>query len=617
MRDHFKGTSINLNDYQMKKTLLFLLILISISSLYAQQKDKRLKGLDKELQEVLEVSKAAGFSVAVVEKDQIVYSKGFGFRDYEKQLPIDGNTLFAIGSSTKAFTSALLGQLRDETEMTFEDKPSKYLPELQFYNEEMNSQIIIRDLMCHRTGLPRHDISWYFFPNSNKDSLIARVKHMEPFTGVRQQWYYNNFMFLAQGLIAEKITGKNWEENIRERFFIPLGMDRSRLRLEEIKDMENVALGYNLDGENLKKMDYYEIGGMAPAGSIFSTANDVSKWLIAWIHNGKFNDKQVFPEAYALEAISSQMVINAALPSAEYPGNHFSNYGLGWFLSSYSGHYRVEHGGNIDGFSANVAFFPSDSLGIVVLANQNATPLPSIVRNIIADKMLEIKGRDWVENYKNDLENMKEGMEKMSKDKNAGRIAHTQPSHFLVDYAGEYSHPGYGKFKITTRNDSLFAHFKLINLWLKHFHYDVFEPYRLREDGSIDTSGQINLKFNFQTNDSGDITSLSSKIEAALDPITFKRTPFSYAVATDDLTKYAGDYTLLGTTIKISTRENKLFLFVKGQPEYQLISTAEHKFNFKDLDGFKVEFKEETDGSIKEALLIQPHGNYTIVKSEE
>lgn len=600
----------------MKKILFLLYLLITISSLTAQDKDIRLQNLDEELQEVLDFSKAAGFSVAVVEKDQVIYTNGFGYRDHENKKPIDSNTLFAIGSTTKAFTAALLGQLREETEMTFEEKPSTYLPELKFFNEEMNMHITIRDLMCHRTGLPRHDLSWYFFPNNNKDSLIARIQHMEPFTGVRQQWYYNNFMFLALGKIAEKITGKSWEENIHERFFKPMDMERSRVRLEEIKDMENVALGYYLNAEEqLKKMDYYEIGGMAPAGSIFSSAKDISKWLITWIHNGKYGEKQIFPESFANEAKSSQMVINGALPSPEYPGNYFSNYGLGWILSSYGGHYRAEHGGNIDGFSANVSFFPSDSLGIVVLANQNGTPLPSIVRNIIADKILGIEGRDWAEKYRSDLAKMKEGKDSMKKDKDAGRIANTKASHNLVDYTGEYSHPGYGKFMITSRNDSLFAHLKLVNLWLKHYHYDVFEPYEVQDDGSIDTSGQSNLKFSFYSDVSGDISYMASKIEPTLDPIQFKRTPFIYAVATDDLNKYAGNYTLMGTIIKITARDNKLYLFVQGQPEYQLISTAEHKFNFKDLDGFKVEFKEEDDGSIKEALLIQPHGNYTIVRS--
>lgn len=198
----------------MRNILITLFAIISISTVLAQQ-DKRLKGLEKELNEILEATKTPGFTVAIVEGKKIIYAKGFGYRDYENKIPADANTLFAIGSSSKAFTSSILGQLRQEDKISFEESPLKYLPDLKFYNDEMNNNIIIKDLMSHRTGLPRHDYSWYLFPTNNKDSLLLRVQHQEPFTGVRKQWYYNNFMFLAQGVIAESITGKSWEENLK------------------------------------------------------------------------------------------------------------------------------------------------------------------------------------------------------------------------------------------------------------------------------------------------------------------------------------------------------------------------------------------------------------------
>jgi len=260
----------------MKKLLVLLLSVLTISVVSAQ-KDKRLKGIDDELNELLEVTKAPGFAVAVVEGDQIVYAKGFGYSDYENKTPADGNTLFAIGSSSKAFTSAILGLLRDEDKLSFDDSPSEYIPELKFYNDEMNNHINIKDLMVHRTGLPRHDYSWYFFPTDNKDSLLQRVEYHEPFTGLREQWYYNNFMFLAQGVIAERITGKSWEENIKERFFIPLEMTRSNTSIKELEESTNAAIGYELKNDSvITKMDYYHIAGMSPAGSINSSVNDMS-----------------------------------------------------------------------------------------------------------------------------------------------------------------------------------------------------------------------------------------------------------------------------------------------------------------------------------------------------
>mgnify|MGYP000252001322 CR=1 FL=1 len=601
----------------MKKTVTTIFALLLITSVFAQT-DKRLKSVDKDLEAILEATHAAGFAVAVVEKDKIIYAKGFGYSDVENKTPNDANTLFAIGSSTKAFTSSILGQLRNEDKLSFDDSPIKHIPELEFYNDDMNNNIIIKDLMSHRTGLPRHDYSWYLFPTFDKDSLMQRIKHQEPFTGIRQQWYYNNFMFLTQGVITERITGKSWEDNIRERFFKPLGMIRSNLSIDELEKSTNAALGYQTEKDNSNsKMDYYKIAGMRPAGSINSSVNEMSNWLITWINNGKFRDAEIIPEAYVTEAMSSQMVIGAALPDKDIPDAHFANYGYAWMLSSYKGHYRVEHGGNIDGFSASVAFFPSDSIGVVVLANQNGSRVPGLVRNTIADRMLSEQKTDWVKRFIDAREKAKKQQAEVKDEKKSAQIKNTKPSHILQEYAGSYSHPGYGAFDVKVERDSLFAQFKLMKMWLKHYHYDVFEPFEVEETG-IDTTESGPLRFNFKTNDVGDISGLDAKIEAALpDPIGFKRTPNIIDVDKSTLEKYVGEFELSGITAKFYIKNNEtLYLFVAGQPEYELLPTAKHKFALKILEGFKLEFYEDDDGNINEVLMIQPNGSFKATRKK-
>jgi CubicO group peptidase (beta-lactamase class C family) len=594
----------------MKKLLFFLFTIILVSPLFAQI-DKRLKGIDKELNAILEATKAPGFAVAIVEGDKIIYAKGFGYSDFENKIPADVNTLYAIGSSSKAFTSSILGQLRNEDKLSFDDSPIKYIPELKFFNDEMNNNIIIKDLMCHRTGLPRHDFSWYLFPTYDKDSLIQRIAHQEPFTGVRQQWYYNNFGFLTQGVIAERVTGKSWEDNIRERFFKPLGMTRSNVSIEELEKSTNAALGYELKKDSIiSKMDYYRIAGMGPAGSINSSVNEMSNWLITWINKGKFKDQEILPQTYIDEAIGSQMVVSGAIPDAEFPEIHMTNYGYAWFISSYRGHYRVEHGGNIDGFSANVAFFPSDSIGVVVLSNQNGSAVPSLVRNTIADRMLDVSKTDWAQRFLDDQEKAKKAEEEVKTENTSAKIENTRPSHILQEYAGMYSHPGYGDFEIMVEDDLLYAKFKLMKLYLKHYHYDIFEPFEVTETG-VDTTDSGPLRFNFVTNDAGDISYVKMKAEAALDPIEFKRTPNTIEVDNKTLEKYVGDYDISGTTIKIYIKnETTLYAFVAGQPEYELLATAKHKFAFKILEGFKVEFIENDKKEINELLMIQPNGTF-------
>ena len=593
----------------MKRSTLIIALTL-LSTFTFSQTDKRLKGIEKQFNAVLETTKTAGFAIAIVEGDKVIYAKGFGYSDYENKIPADANTLFAIGSSTKAFTSALLGLHREDDLLSFNDSPRKYIPELDFYNNDMNNQIIIKDLMRHSTGLPRHDGSWYFFPEQSKDSLVAKLKYHEPFTGVRQQWYYNNFGFLLQGVITERITGKSWEENIEEQFFKPLGMDRSRTTIDGMKNTSNASIGYELDADrNIEKMDYYDIAGMSPAGSINSSVNDMSKWLITWINKGKYKEQQIIPEAYIDEAMSSQMVVAAGLPSKDLPEAQFANYGYGWFLHSYKSHYMVEHGGNIDGFSASVAFYPSDSLGIVVLANQNGSAVPRLVRNIAADHMLNVTKTEWAKKHKEDLEKALKMQAEANEDKELSNVKNTRPSHTKMDYTGTYENKGYGKFEIVIKNDSLFTELNEKTQFLNHFHYDTFEFIDVN-DGEVDTTGIGNsLKINFSTNEAGDIDYAHVNIEPMLErPIALKRTPNTIDVDAKTLEQYVGQYDLMGTEIKAYIKdENVLYVFVPGQPEYALIPTATHKFNFKTLEGFKIEFI-ETEGSINEVKFIQPNG---------
>ena len=601
----------------MKNIFLFLLLTFYATVAFGQKKSSsdRFSGLDSELNALLKDWHAAGFAVAVVEKDKIIYAKGFGYRDYENKLPVTTNTNFAIGSSSKAFTSGLLGILKEDGKLTFEDSPIKHIPELRFKNAEMNELITIRDIMTHRTGLPRHDISWYLFSSNSRDSLIQRIAYQEPFAKVREKWYYNNFMFLTQGVIAERITGRSWEENIDQHFFQLLEMKTSSTVIDGLKNGADASFGYMVkDDSVIKKMDYYDIAAMGPAGSINSNVTEMSNWIMTWIGGGKFKDKQILPESYIKEAMSSQMVISGGVPEKEFPDLHMSNYGYGWFTSSYKGHYRVEHGGNIDGFSANVSFFPTDSIGIVVLANQNGSMIPGLVRNIISDRVLKETRTDWNKTYKERADKAKAAEKEASASKTSSQKTGTKPSRLLVEFAGDYSNPGYGSLEVFVKNDSLFAKAGKNNMWLKHYHYDIFNPYPVT-DGKVDTVGSIGIQFNFRTGDSGDISSFVSKLEPAVDHIEFKRTPKGVIMEKAELEKYVGEYELAGMTAKFYIKgENTLYLFVPGQPEYELLPLEKHKFALKIVEGYKVEFVEDESGNLTEVLFVQPNGTFKAKK---
>ncbi|UZD24438.1 serine hydrolase [Algoriphagus halophytocola] len=595
----------------MKIRLLTLLFLLLHTLAFSQVKINE-KQLDERLRALQKATQTVGFSVAIVQGNEVVYSKGFGYRDFENETPADEKTLFAIGSSSKAFTVALLGIMEDEKGLKFTDSPKKYLPELEFYNDDLNNQVTILDMISHRTGLPRHDLSWYLFPTEDKDSLLARVKYHEPFTGIREQWYYNNFMYLAQGLITEKLTGKSWEDNIKTRFFLPLKMATSNTSIAEMQTHENISKGYVLENfETNEVTPYYNIAAISPAGSINSSAIEMANWVKVWLNKGKFNDTQVLPEAYVEKAINPLMLVGGGIGDKQFPDQHLNSYGFAWFLSSYKGHYRLEHGGNIDGFSANVSFFPTDSLGIVVLTNQDGSSLPSLARNAISDELLELEKTDWEAYYLEKLAKAKEQNEKSEAEEKANTVANTQPSHSLAEYTGKYQHPGYGTFKVQLENDSLWAQFPREKMHLAHTHYDIFKPHPVK-DGKVDPESGLALNFNFQTNDMGDISALKIKLEPTLDAISFTRSPEEIAVSEEKLNSLVGLYDLSGTELKISLEEGQVRLLVPGQPEYTLIPTGENEFAIKGLSGFKVKFEEQEEGL--KMHLIQPNGTFTATK---
>ncbi len=604
----------------MKQTILLAFFLTLLLSLQAQKKptvDKRLVGVEKDLEKLLTDWKAAGFAVAVVEKDKLVYAKGFGFRDYENKKPVTANTLFAIGSCTKAFTSSLLGLLAKDGKLSLDDKATAQLPGLSFYNDNMNNTISVRDMMTHRTGLPRHDYSWYLFKTNSRDSLLKRIRYQEPTKEIREKFQYNNFMFLTQGMIAEKISGKSWEENIREKIFTPLGMQASNFSVADMEKASDAALGYYVKDDSLiQKMNYYNIDAMGPAGSINSNVNEMANWAITWINGGKFNGKEVLPASYIKEAMSAQMVSSSALPGKENPDLHLSSYGFGWFLSSYRGHYRVEHGGNIDGFSASTSFFPSDSIGIIVLTNQNGSSVTSYARNILVDRMLQLKYIDWSGNQLKEIAKAKEKQKaEPNESSTSDKVAGTKPAHPLSDYEGLYTHLGYGTLDVVVKNDTLVSYVGQDSFYLRHYHYDVFEAkgYDLKE--GIDTSAG-GLRVTFRTGADGKIESATLPMEGELAALVFDKRIKPQKVSAADLQKYVGEYELSGVTVKVYVKEDTLFVFVPGQPDYETIAGSNHTFALKALKGFSIQFDVTDNNEVTAVNFVQPNGTFKAPKKK-
>ena len=417
-------------------------------------------------------------------------------------------------------------------------------------------------------------------------------------------------MFLAQGVLAEKLSGKTWEELVKEHLFMPLGMNASNTSMNDHQKAPDFSLGYYEKDSKILKMDFMNIDAMGPAGSINSNAKDMANWVLMWINGGKLNGKEIIPAAYYNQAISSQMVISANLPTKENPDVFLSNYGFGWFLANYRGHYRVEHGGNIDGFSSSTSFYPSDSIGVFISVNQNGSPLPAIIRNTIVDKLLGLKFKDWHQNRKTDVDKAKLAAKEKQKADSSLRKMGTKPSHSMFDYTGIYKNDGYGTIAITLEKDTLKGFYNGLNFKIKHYHFDWFNfiPFA---DG-IDADEEDGIKGLFTINVKGEIESLNLPFEASVKSIEFKKEITTIDVKKEELEKLVGEYELPGPTIvKIYIKgEKTLMALVPSQPDYELVPVKENIFNLKVLSGFSVKFEKDEKGNVTSLYFIQPNGTF-------
>src|ERR1051325_4613052 len=323
----------------------FFAVLMFVSSLHSARSatnsvdpGKALTGFDEFTEEALKDWNVPGLAVAVVLKDHIVYAKGFGFRDREKKLPVTTNTLFAIGSTTKAMTTFLIGILVDEGKVDWDKPVRRYLPEFRLYDPQASEAITPRDLVTHRSGLPRHDMVWYNNTNLTRRELVQRLAYLEPSEGFRAKFQYNNLMYATAGYLVEQITGKSWEQNVRQRIFEPLGMQRSNFSVHDSQSDSDFALPYEEKREKVKRMAFRNIDVMGPAGSVNSSITEMSQWLMLNLNKGKFGDRQLISPATLADIHSPHMTTGASVYRPEISQ---AAYGLGWMVDTYRGHRRL------------------------------------------------------------------------------------------------------------------------------------------------------------------------------------------------------------------------------------------------------------------------------------
>ncbi len=490
-------------------TAAFVLALMTASPARSAEPDpaaamkKSLEGFDAVIEKTIGDFKVPGLAIAVVKDGKVIYSRGFGRRDVEKTQPVTPHTLFAIGSCTKAFTTFVMGTLVNEGKLEWDTPVRTYLPGLRMSDPIATESITPRNLVTHRSGLPRHDLFWYNTHRTGQD-VFARLAHFEATEPLRSKFQYNNMMFMLAGYLVEKVDGRPWDEAVRARIFQPIGMDSSNFSVLDSQKADDFARPYDEQEGTVRVIPFRDITSVGPAGSINSSVADMARWVAVHTHGGRIDGKTIISPAVLNDLHTPQMTLGQPSSKKEISP---ASYAMGWMVNTYRGHRRVHHGGAIDGFTANTCLFPDDGMGLVILTNKSGTPLPELITRHAADRLLGLAPIDWLAEGLEKHTKAQGAEKEAKKNKESVRRPDTKPAHPLEEYAGDYEHPGYGELRIELKNGKLVAIINGIEAALDHWHYEVFNAPKADNDPAL---ADINWKLQFQTNLKGDVNAVSA-----------------------------------------------------------------------------------------------------------
>lgn len=537
--------------------VLGLLVLL-VAPVFAHSEDVQLKlrleKLTKELEQKRQQLHIPGMAIAIVKDNKVILAKGFGLSDLENNTPVTPETLFAIGSSSKAFTSTIDAMMVDEGKLNWDNPITDYLPFYQFKMKNKKDQITLRDMLSHRSGFSRNDILWVNGKVSRND-ILHDATHAEAFSDFRKKFNYNNVMYLAAGVAAAKQQHQNWDDLLEQRLLKPLEMNHTTTRLKQIKDSPKLSMGYMWleEEKKYKHLPMRNLANIAPAGAINSNVMDMTHWLKFQLNGGVYKNKRLVSEKSLMQTRTSQIKIANKI-----------DYGMGWFIRQWQGQKVVEHGGNIDGFGAQVAFLPESKLGFVLLTNVTATPLQQESMHIVWDNILgEIK-----QPVKN---NVKENADKY------------QP------YIGEYI-ANFGPFK-----EAIFT-FKVNN-----------------GKGSVDVPGQTlyelkdadskgnwqfaltdTISVSFDRNKQGKISAMRLHQNGFDFELPRKGISIEAEISADKLQKFLGSYTskLFKADLGVKIQNHRLAIDVPGQMVFELSLPDEKGLrHFRIKDSMSIKFE--------------------------
>jgi len=539
-----------------------------------------------------------GVALAVVQDGRLALAKAYGQRDVEANLPVTTRTQFLICSITKSFTATGVALLHDEGRLDWTKPVRDYMPEFRLHDAVATERVTVRDLLCHQSGLPRHD--WVHLPGDRTPAeMLGVMRHLELSRDIRAAWQYSNLCYNVAGLLIERLSGQSYEAFTRSRLTDKLGMTVS-FTLEDLEGSADAARAYMMHEDTRLPAIRLPIRTIA-GGAINTSVADLANWMRLHLGKGEVDGERLLPAALIGE-LHAPRVYNTVPGFAEFGEAH---YGLGFQSQSYRGDRLVSHGGGWPGWGTLMTLVPDFGIGVAVLTNRSPSEVPTTLTWHIIDRLRGREPVDWRERFRKRREEMIAQMEVDKKAREKARRTNTRPGHDLAAYAGDYEHPAYGVMSVKEQGGALQWSWRGMFATMTHRHFETFElpevPDRLLPDG---------LAITFLTHREGDIVSLSAPLEPMVKDIVFTR------LATGDCTDAAfrarcvGTYRGGATTHRVTLdTEGQLVLKPDHQPAYRLAPQQGRRFRIVELEGFVVEFRGEAM-TIDEVIFHQPNGTF-------
>jgi CubicO group peptidase (beta-lactamase class C family) len=554
------------------------------------------ESVERFVAEQLAAWEVPGCAVVAVRDGRVELAGGWGLRDREAGLPVTRNTLFAIGSTTKAFTATAIGALVDEGLLEWNRPLRDYVPGVRLHDPFVSDRLTIVDLLSHRSGLPRHDLTWVGQPARSRAEIVRALRFLPLSRDLRQEFQYCNLGYLVAGYVVEALAGVPWEDFVRGRLLEPLGMRRTNLSVDEMLADDDHAVAYTRRDGVIAEVPQRPLPAMAPAGAINSSAADMARWLLALLAGGQLDDATVMSPATAKRQLTPHMLMPGG---EEMPGLTQYAYGLGWSIGRYREHKVAMHSGGIDGFTTHCMLLPDDGIGVAVLTNSSASLMHPVVACRVLDDLLGGEPLDVFSFLKPRFDAVMAGGREA---RAARRVVSGAPAaRPLSAYAGEYEHPGYGTLTIALDADALKPSLGTMNLKLVHRHYETWdlEWHELSDQPVV-------FPLTFLSAPDGDVNALTVPFEPLVEPLRFDRRPDTQGP--EALRRLCGTYAMGPIEITVAMRgERTLTVATPGSSPFDLEPIGGLRFGVKDQPAVTAEFELDDNRAVTR-LIAQPLG---------